>query len=78
MRRALQASSDLPGALKYADVARRYIWANYDIGYGCVSTSRFEIGETIEIMKKDNMNDLNARMEYNDGFDLIDLLDWFW
>ena len=40
--------------------------------------SGFEIGETIEIMKKDNMNDLNARMEYNDGFDLIDLLDWFW
>ena len=40
--------------------------------------SRFEIGETIEIMKKDNMNDLNARMECNDDFDLIDLLDWFW
>ena len=40
--------------------------------------SGFEIDETIEIMKKDNMNDLNARMEYNDGFDLIDLLDWFW
>ena len=40
--------------------------------------SGFEIGETIEIMKKDNMNDLSARMEYNDGFDLIDLLDWFW
>ena len=40
--------------------------------------SGFEICETIEIMKKDNMNDLNARMEYNDGFDLIDLLDWFW
>ena len=40
--------------------------------------SGFEIGETIEIMKKDNMNDLNARIEYNDGFDLIDLLDWFW
>ena len=37
--------------------------------------SGFEIGETIEIMKKDNMNDLSARMEYNDGFDLIDLLD---
>ena len=37
--------------------------------------SGFEIDETIEIMKKDNMNDLNARMEYNDGFDLIDLLD---
>ena len=40
--------------------------------------SGFEMDETIEIMKKDNMNDLNARMEYNDGFDLIDLLDWFW
>ena len=30
--------------------------------------------ETIEIMKEDNMNDLNARIESNDGFDLIDLL----
>ena len=40
--------------------------------------SGFEMDETIEIMKKDNMNDLNARMEYNDGFDLIDLLGWFW
>ena len=40
--------------------------------------SGFEMDKTIEIMKKDNMNGLNAKMECNDDFDMIDLLDWFW
>ena len=50
--------------------------ASYDLDYDCASVSGFEMDETIEIMNEVNMNDLNAGIESNEGFDLIDLLDW--
>ena len=49
--------------------------ASYDLDYDCARVSGFEMDETIEIMNEVNMNDLNAGIESDDGFDLIDLLD---
>ena len=74
MRHTLQTSSDLLGAIRNADVVRRYMQASYDLDYDCARVSGFEMDETIEIMNEVNMNDLNAGIESDDGLDLIDLL----
>ena len=75
MRHTLKTSSDLLGAIRNADAMRRYMQASYDLDYDCASVSGFEMDETIEIMNEVNMNDLDAGIESDDGFDLIDPLD---